>query len=252
MTQTRRHFLASSAAAGAITMLPVAARASDTFETAAGPLTVHPVSHASFVMETPRGTIYVDPVDNAARYQSLPPPDLILITHEHGDHFNPSTLRALITDGTALITNPAVFAKLPVEMQARTSEIANGAVANFADMPIEAIPAYNTTEDRKAFHPEGRDNGYVLNFDGFRTYVSGDTEDTPEMRGLTDIELAFVCMNVPFTMDSIAAASAVSEFAPTYVYPYQYRNRDGGFQDPERFARMLGGETVVKLGPWYG
>lgn len=256
MTQTRRHFLATTAAtAGTITILPYALRAeahaADTFETSAGPITIRPVSHASFVMETPKGTIYVDPVGDPSQYADFPTADLILITHEHGDHYSEETLQAIKADATQMITNPAVMGKLSDGLKSNTTEVANGGTATFNDMTIEAIPAYNTTEDRLNFHPQGRDNGYVLNFDGFRVYISGDTEDIPEMRELQNIDLAFVCMNLPFTMDAIAAASAVSEFGPTYVYPYHYRGRDGGTQDPESFARMVGNEVEVKLGKWY-
>ncbi|WP_370400245.1 MBL fold metallo-hydrolase [Sulfitobacter sp. JB4-11] len=257
MRPTRRTFIACTAAAGTITLLPYSARAaahaSDTFETATGPITVHPVSHASFVMETPKGTIYVDPVGDPAKHAEFPSADLVLITHEHGDHYNEETLQAIVQDGTQIITNPAVFSMLSEGLRPKAGEVANGDVATFADMNIEAIPAYNITEERLKFHPEGRDNGYVLNFEGFRIYISGDTEDTPEMRGLQDIDLAFVCMNLPFTMDANAAASAVSEFAPSFVYPYHYRGRDGGTQDPESFAKRLGTDAIeVKMGKWYG
>lgn len=255
-THTRRQFIATSAAAaGAITVLPYAARAEahagDTFETDAGPIKVHPVAHASFVMETPMGTIYADPVGDAAQYADFPDADLILITHEHGDHYNAETLAALVKENTQIIANPAVFGMLPDDLKTKASEVANGETANFETLVVEAIPAYNLTEDRKQFHPQGRDNGYVLNFEGFRVYISGDTEDIPEMRALTNIDLAFVCMNLPFTMDANAAASAVSEFAPTYVYPYHYRGRDGGTQDPADFAKRLGGDTEVLMGDWY-
>ena len=258
MTQTRRHFLATSAAAaGAITLLPygamAAAHASNSFETPTGEkITVHPMSHATFVMETPVGTIYVDPVGEPANFADKPAADLVLITHEHGDHYNADTLAAVVGENTKLITNPAVYAKLSEEMQAKAVEVANGGTENFNALSIEAIPAYNLTEERKKFHPEGRDNGYVLNFTGFRVYISGDTEDIPEMRALKDIDVAFVCMNLPFTMDANAAASAVSEFGPKYVYPYHFRGKDGGTQDPEAFAKMVTGDTEVKIAPWYG
>ena len=256
MSISRRRFIATSAAtAGVVTLLPYAAHAAahtgNTFETNAGEITVHPVDHASFVMETPKGTIYVDPVGDAANYADFPAPDFILITHEHGDHYNADTLNALIAEGTQMLTNPAVFEMLPDGLKEKASEVGNGATHTWNDLAIEAIPAYNITEDRKQFHPEGRDNGYILNFDGFRVYVSGDTEDTPEMRDLTDIDLAFVCMNLPFTMDARAAASAVAEFKPTYVYPYHYRGRDGGTQDPQEFAKMVGSDVEVKMGDWY-
>ncbi|MGJ8629402.1 MAG: MBL fold metallo-hydrolase [Sulfitobacter sp.] len=256
MTQTRRNFLATSAAAaGVITILPYAARAAahagDMFETPAGPIKVHPVAHASFVMETPMGVIYADPVGDPAQYADFPDADLILITHEHGDHYNADTLAALAKDKTQIITNPAVFEMLADDVKAKANAVSNDASATFNALKVDAIPAYNTTEERLNFHPRGRDNGYVLNFEGFRVYISGDTEDIPEMRALTDIDLAFVCMNLPFTMDANAAASAVSEFAPTYVYPYHYRGRDGGTQDPAEFAKMLGGDTEVRMAEWY-
>ncbi len=257
MTTTRRHFLATSAAAaGAITLLPYAASAaahmSDAFPTAAGDVTVHPIEHASFVMETPIGTIFTDPVGDAAIYADFGTPDLILITHEHGDHYNAETLAALVGDGTQIITNPAVFAMLSDDMKAKASELANGGSATYNGLQIDAIPAYNTTEGRLQNHPQGRDSGYVLTFDGLRVYISGDTEDIPEMRALENIDVAFICMNLPYTMDMQAAASAVAEFKPTYVYPYHYRGQDGGTQNPEEFAALVGETAEVRIGNWYG
>ena len=259
MTQTRRTFLTRGAAmAGAVTILPyrlqAAAHAGDIFETGAGPVTVHPISHASFVMETPLGTIYADPVGEPSAYDGLPAPDLVLVTHEHGDHYNAGTLAGLIAEDapTPIITNPAVHAMLPAPLAARSTAIANGESTNTTGVTVDAIPAYNTTADRTRFHPEGRDNGYVITVGGFRVYVSGDTEDIPEMRALKNIDLAFVCMNLPFTMDAAHAASAVAEFKPTYVYPYHFRGRDGGTQDPAEFAALIGDAAQVKIGAWYG
>lgn len=255
MVQTRRHFLASTAAAaGSITVLPFAFGAGgsgDMFSTNAGDITIHPVSHASFIMETPVGTIYIDPVGDPAAYADFPRPDLILITHEHGDHYKPETLAALVGDSTQMITNRAVYELLPEGLKGKASQIANGEKSMFKSLNIEATPAYNLTEERLKFHPKGRNNGYVLTFDGFRVYISGDTEDIPEMRALKDIDLAFVCMNLPFTMDVKAAASAVAEFKPGVVYPYHYRGRDGGTQDPKEFAKLIGDAAEVKFGEWY-
>lgn len=256
MNTTRRTFLATSAATlGAVTFLPYAARAeahaSDVFNTPAGDITVHPISHASFVMETPAGVIYSDPVGEASLYADMPPADLILVTHEHGDHYNAETLAALMGDDTQLITNPAVHGMLPDDLKARAAMIGNGESSSFGDVGIDAIPAYNITEGRENFHPQGRDNGYVLGFEGFRVYISGDTEDTPEMRALENIDLAFLCMNLPFTMDAEAAASAVADFQPSYVYPYHYRGRDNGTQDPADFAALVSDAVEVKIGNWY-
>lgn len=254
MHTTRRRFLAGAAAIPAITVLPFSARAAahsgNTFETDAGPITIHPVHHASMVMETPKGVIYVDPVGETALYDDMPAPDLILITHEHGDHYSADVLSAIIGEAD-LLTNPAVHEMLPEELADGAMMLANGEMTTWNDLRIDAIPAYNITPERENFHPQGRDNGYVLSFEGFRVYISGDTEDTPEMRALEDIDLAFVSMNLPFTMDAEAAAAGVSAFGPTYVYPYHYRGRDGGTQDPEEFASVLREGIEVKLGDWY-
>ncbi len=254
--QNRRTFLTGAAAVGGITLLPFKASAgghsSDSFASATGEVIVTPKSHASFVMQTPAGTIYVDPVGEADIYADMPAPDLILITHEHGDHFNADTLAGIMGADTTMITNPAVFEMLPAEMQARATAIGNGDSTTDGDVSVDAIPAYNMTEERLNFHPQGRDNGYVVTVDGLRVYISGDTEDIPEMRALENIDVAFVCMNLPFTMDAAAAASAVAEFAPSYVYPYHYRGRDNGTQDPAEFAGMLDDSIEVKLGKWYG
>ncbi len=257
MPQSRRTFLASASAAGMVTVMPfrvtAAGHESHVFETSLGAITVHPISHASLVLETPVGTIYVDPVGEIEQYSGLPAADLILVTHEHGDHFSVDTLAALMADNlaTPLISNPAVREKLTKNLSGMASVLANGDSTTFADMSIEAIPAYNITEGREQFHPEGRDNGYILTIGDFRIYISGDTEDIPEMRALTDIDLCFLCMNLPFTMDVAAAASAVQEFQPTYVYPYHYRGRDNGTQDPNEFTALVGESAIVKLGEWY-
>ena len=256
MTHSRRQFLATSAAAaGVITMLPYAAQAAahggHMFPVKGGEVKVHPVDHASFVMETPVGVIYNDPVGDAANYADFPAPDLILITHEHGDHYNADTLAAVVGQNTQIIANPAVFEMLPDALKARATLLANSHVAMFNGVIIEAVPAYNITEERKNFHPMGRDNGYVVNLPEFRVYISGDTEGTPEMRALENIDLAFVCMNLPFTMDAEAAAAAVSEFKPSFVYPYHFRGRDGGTQDPAEFAKMVAQGTEVKIADWY-
>lgn len=179
-----------------------------------GNLIVHPIAHASLVPELADGTIYVDPVCDPSAYAGLPAAAMILITHEHGDHFNAATLAVLDTRASIFIANTAVSDMLTEDQQARATSLANRETMGLGDLTIDAIAAYNITEDRLSFHPEGCDNGYVLTCRDFRVYISDDTEDTPEMRGLENIDLAFVCMNLPFTMD---AASAVVEFAPTYV-----------------------------------
>jgi L-ascorbate metabolism protein UlaG (beta-lactamase superfamily) len=223
--------------------------AGDSYPTENGEITVHPIEHASFVMSAAGTVIYCDPVGGAAAYADLPPPDLILITHEHGDHFDLETLTALAGDGVPIVVNPAVHEKLPEELKSRAEAIANGESTEVGEIKIEAVPAYNMTEDRLQYHPKGRDNGYILTVDGRRVYIAGDTEDIPEMRALTDIYIAFVPMNLPYTMDVDQASSAVAEFKPENVYPYHY-----GDSDVEAFAAKVkedAPETNVVLGAWY-
>ncbi len=254
----RRTFLVSGSslavAMGGVTLLPYAAQAAgheaaNTFKTATGEIKIHPVAHASFVMETPAGTIYNDPVGEVSAYAAFPRPDLIVVTHHHGDHLNVDTLSGLVGADTKIIINQTAFDALPADLQARATVMVNGDETTFGTVGITAIPAYNLTEDRLKYHPKGRDNGYVLGIDGTTVYIAGDTEDIPEMRALTGIDIAFVPFNLPYTMDEAAAASAVAAFAPTYCYPYHYRD-----SDPAKFAALLsesGAKTEVREGPWY-
>ena len=225
------------------------ATAGDSYESAVGEIVIHPVEHASMVMLTPSLVIYADPVGGAAPYEGLPPAGLILVTHQHPDHFDVPTLTALAGASTRLLTNPAVYDKLPAELQAKATAIANGESTTAGEIAIEAVPAYNVTPDRLQYHPKGRDNGYVLMVGGTRVYVAGDTEDTPEMRALTDIDIAFLPMNLPYTMTVEQAADGVAAFAPGVVYPYHY-----GESDVATFERLVGEkapETEVLLRDWY-
>ena len=257
MTFTRRRTLglglAGLAGLGAATVMPFRAHAQsagDSYDTDGGKITVSPISHASFVLSVPGLVIYNDPVGGADLYQAHPAPDLILITHEHGDHYDAETLAAIVVDKTRLIANPAVFGMLPDTLRGKAAAIANGESTEAGAVRIEAVPAYNTTADRLKYHPKDRDNGYVLSVDGRRVYIAGDTEDIPEMRALKEIDIAFVPMNLPFTMDVDQASSAVAEFAPGHVYPYHYKG-----SDPLAFAAKVeaaGKEIEVVQGPWYG
>jgi len=256
MTHSRRRFLTHTAALATLpVVVPFAAQAGghspNEYQTADGLLTVKPIRHASIVLESPMGTIFVDPVGEPTMYSGFDSPALIVVTHEHGDHFNVETLLALAKADTPIVVNPGVADKLPASLKANMTVLANGENATVAGLGIEAIPAYNITVERQNFHPQGRDNGYVLSISDKRIYVSGDTEDIPEMRALPNIDIAFVCMNLPFTMDANAAADAVSEFKPSFVYPYHFRGRDGGTQDPQAFADMLSNGIQARVDSWY-
>lgn len=225
-----------------------AAAAEDRFETGRGELVIHPVHHASFVMDWNKQAIYVDPVGGAKLFARFPKPEVILLTHIHGDHLDVKTLEGLVQPGTQIVAPAEVVQLLPVSLRKQTSTMANGATNALLSFPIEAVAAYNVTEDRLKFHAQGRGNGYVLILGNKRVYISGDTEETPEMRALKDIDIAFVCMNLPYTMDVGQAAKAVRKFHPKVVFPYHYR---GG--DLERFKQLVGTDAnvEVRIRDWY-
>lgn len=252
---SRRNFIGSAAAAaGSISVLPQLAFADGHggMSFADGAVKIIPVAHASLVIETPMGVIYADPVGDLAMYEGMPAADLVMVTHHHGDHLNNETLAGVMGEKTTLISNKGAQEKMTEELAARAQVIGNAETTAYGDIGIEAIAAYNSTEERKKFHPKGRDNGYVLNIGGARVYISSDSEDIPEMRALKDIDVALLCMNLPFTMDINAAASAVAEFKPSVVIPYHYRGKDGGTQDPKEFAKLLDSAIKVEQGDWYG
>ncbi len=226
--------------------------AKDTIAIDGGELTVFPINHATFVMTGPGMVIYVDPVGGAEVFGDFEPPDLILITHIHGDHTSAETMQTISTDDTVVLAPTTVAEKLGKGIPGRMHILANGESFEEKGLKIEAVPAYNLTEDRRDFHPKGRDNGYVVTIGGKRIYIAGDTEDIPEMRELTNIDAAFVCMNLPYTMTVESAADAVLEFAPKIVYPYHYRGQ-GGMSDLEAFKKAVAvnPEIEVRLLDWY-
>ena len=218
----------------------------DTVATAEGDVIIHPVGHASLAIGFGAHVIYVDPAK--ADFSGLPAPTAILVTHAHGDHFDGPSLEAM-AGSAPILTTEEVAGKMPEALKAQTTVLKNGESGTIDGLAVDAIAAYNTTEDRKQYHPQGRDNGYVLSVDGRRVYIAGDTEDIPEMRALKDIDIAFVPMNLPFTMDVDQASSAVAEFAPGHVYPYHYKG-----SDPLAFATRVeaaGKEITVVQGAWY-
>jgi L-ascorbate metabolism protein UlaG (beta-lactamase superfamily) len=227
------------------------ALAQDTIRTEKGDLTIHPVEHASFAMKWGGKTIFVDPTKGADAWKEFGKPDLILVTDIHGDHFDPKTLSPVRAADTVVIAPAAVAEKMGAD-KAGVKILANGEKTKVGDVEIEAVPMYNLTEERKNFHTKGRGNGYVLTIGGKRIYVSGDTEDIPEMRALKDIDAAFVCMNLPYTMDVDHAAKAVLAFKPKVVYPYHYRGKEG-MSDVEKFKSLVAGDksVEVRLLKWY-
>jgi len=229
--------------------LPVTAQ--DTLHTAHGDLTITPIEHATFVMQWNGKTIFVDPTKGGAAFASFGKPDVILLTDIHGDHYDPATLAAVRTPQSIVIVPAAVAEKMGAD-KGNAHVLANGETSTIGEIGVEAVPMYNLTEERKAFHTKGRGNGYVVTLGGKRIYISGDTEDIPEMRALKNIDAAFVCMNLPYTMDVEHAASAVLEFKPKVVYPYHYRSKDG-LSDVEKFKTLVAKDKSieVRLLHWY-
>jgi L-ascorbate metabolism protein UlaG (beta-lactamase superfamily) len=215
----------------------------DAVGTAEGDVTIHPVGHASLVLGFGEHVLYVDPAKQD--FSGLPAATGILITHAHGDHFDGPSLEA-IAGSAPIVTTEEVAGKMPEALKAQTTVLRNGESGEIDGIALDAIPAYNTTEDRKQYHPQGRDNGYVLTFGDKKIYVAGDTEDIPEMRALTGIEVAFLPMNLPYTMDIDQAAAAVKAFKPKIVYPYHYRG-----SDTEAFSELVGDAAEVRLIDWY-
>ncbi len=199
---------------------------------------ITPISHATMVLNWDGTIIYVDPVGGALAFEGQPSPDLILITDNHGDHLNVETLKAVSTDKSKVIVPQVVADKLPTEFDAQIDVLNNGETKERFGFTVEAIPMYNLREEALKFHVKGRGNGYVIEKDGKRVYISGDTEDIPEMRALKNIEVAFVCMNLPYTMTELSAAKAVVEFKPKKVYPYHYRGAEG-FSDVGKFKAWI-------------
>jgi L-ascorbate metabolism protein UlaG (beta-lactamase superfamily) len=182
-----------------------------------------PIEHATAVVEWENITIYIDPTGGAAAFEGFKQPDLILITDIHGDHFNLETLEALNLAKAKIVVPQAVADKFPSTLSSQLEVLNNGAKTEIHSITIEAIPMYNLREEALQFHEKGRGNGYVLTIGEERLYFSGDTEDIAEMRALKNIDKAFICMNLPYTMTVESAADAVLEFQPKQVYPYHFR-----------------------------
>ena len=221
-------------------------QAAEEFATGKGKVIVTPINHATLVIEWEGKTIYVDPVGMAGWYKAFPKPDLVLLTHVHGDHFREAVLKTVVGPKTQLVAPPALTGVLSAGLKAKAIAVANGESTEKVGFKLEAVASYNTTPPRKRFHPKGQGNGYVLNLGGKRIYISGDTEGTPEMLALKNIDVAFLCMNLPYTMDVAAAAKAVKTFKPKVVYPYHSRG-----QDTAKFKKLVGDVAEVRLRNWY-
>ncbi|WP_421948384.1 MBL fold metallo-hydrolase [Phaeodactylibacter xiamenensis] len=218
-------------------------------------LTIHPILHGSLVLEQEGTKVFVDPYGGPELYKPFGQPDVVLITHPHGDHLNEETLKGIDLSKAELIAPQAVVDKMSKEIAfAKVAVMGNGETLSTKGIDVNAVPMYNLPETEDSRHPKGWGNGYVIQIAGKHVYISGDTEDIDEMRKLENIDIAFVCMNLPYTMGIEQAASAVTDFKPKVVYPYHYRNGDGTFSDVEQFKAMVNEKTTateVRLVNWY-
>ena len=214
---------------------------------------ITPIEHATAVIEFKDSVIYMDPTGGKAAFENQPKPNLVFITDIHGDHMSIETLDSLDLLGVKLVVPQAVAEKLPASYTDQLVIINNGETKSINNIQVEAIPMYNLREEALKFHEKGRGNGYVLTLGDQRVYFSGDTEDIPEMRNLKNIDRAYVCMNLPYTMPVTAAADAVLAFKPKVVYPYHYRGTEG-LSDVNKFKEIVNSSNpdieVVQL-DWY-
>jgi L-ascorbate metabolism protein UlaG (beta-lactamase superfamily) len=212
----------------------------DTIQTTAGALEITFIGHGTLVMTWNGKTIHIDPYSKLADYGQLPKADLILITHHHGDHLDTRAVDMVCTDKTVVL-----LTKSSAEQLGKGMVMRNGDVRTVMGIKIEAIPAYNLVHKRpdgNPYHPKGEGNGYVLTFGTTRVYVAGDTENIPEMKAVKDIDVAFLPMNLPYTMTPAQVADAARAFRPKVLYPYHY-----GETDPNALVGLLKGEKGIEV-----
>jgi len=212
----------------------------DVIPTSAGSLEITFVGHGTLMLGFGGKIIHVDPFGRLADYSSMPNADLVLMTHAHGDHLDPSALAAIRTPATQVVVAPICEGKVEGAIVLHNDE-----QKQVAGVDILAVPAYNIVHMRKdgtPYHPKGEGNGYVLTFGDTRVYIAGDTENVPEMKGLKNIAVAFLPMNLPYTMTPEMVADAARAFRPRILYPYHY-----GDTDPNLLVRLLDGEKGIEV-----
>jgi L-ascorbate metabolism protein UlaG (beta-lactamase superfamily) len=228
----------------ALVVPALAADQTQTFATQAGPVQITPIYHATASIVAGHDTIYIDPA-KPAKIDGMAPGDLILITDIHGDHMDSADVTQLSKAGTTVIA-PAAVAKTITQAKV----LANGETTQWHNWKITAVPMYNITHNQPSgqpYHDKGRGNGYVLTYGAKTFYFAGDTEGTPEMRALKNIDVAFIPMNLPYTMTPAEAADAVKAFHPKVAIPYHYKG-----QDIAVFKKALDGSGIeVRLLDWY-
>ncbi len=225
----------------------------DILKTSLGDLKIQPIFHSSLFLQLNNLTIYIDPYGGQNAFKNMVDPDLIIITDIHGDHLDLETLKSIHTDKAIFIAPEAVAEKLPPIYHKNLIVLNNNETTEQLGIKIKALPMYNLPDIPDSKHPKGRGNGYILTIGNKQIYISGDTEDIYEMRNLKNINVAFVCMNLPYTMDIHQAASAVLEFKPKIVYPFHYRGKPD-MSDIQAFKKLVNDKNPnieVRLRNWY-
>ena len=212
----------------------------DIIKTSKGDLEITFIGHGTLMFKCGGKTIHVDPVSREADYATLPKADLILVTHEHGDHLDLNAIKMLKKENTEI-----VLTEICTQRDANGLVMKNGDIQKIMGLNIEAVPAYNLIHKRKngnPFHPKGNGNGYVITFSDKKVYVAGDTENIPEMKKLKDIDVAFLPMNLPYTMTPDMVADAAKSFNPKILYPYHYGNTD-----PQKLIDLLKDQKEIDV-----
>lgn len=212
----------------------------DVIPTSAGDLKITFLGHGSLYFTFNGMTFYVDPYGKVADYSQLPKADVILLTHEHHDHLDLHAIEQIRKAETQMVVTEACAARIAGEYILR-----NGETWTVRGIQVEAVPAYNILHKREngqPFHPKGVGNGYILTFGDQRVYVAGDTENTPEMKELQAIDVAFLPMNLPYTMTPEMVADAARAFRPRILYPYHY-----GQTDASLLVEQLKGEQDIEV-----
>jgi L-ascorbate metabolism protein UlaG (beta-lactamase superfamily) len=212
----------------------------DVIKTSAGDLKITFLGHGTLMFSFGGKIIHVDPYSSVADYTRLPKADLILICHEHQDHLDPKALGAIRTEKTVVVANPTAGKQVE-----RSIVMKNGDVRTVEGLKIEAVPAYNVVHKRETgepFHPKGVGNGYIITFGDKRVYVAGDTENIPEMKELKNIDIAFLPMNLPYTMTPEMVADAAKAIKPKILYPYHY-----GQTDTSQLVNLLRGTKEIEV-----
>jgi L-ascorbate metabolism protein UlaG (beta-lactamase superfamily) len=213
---------------------------SDTIQTSKGDVVITFLGHATLMMTFGGKVIHVDPVSAEADYSEMPDADLILITHGHFDHLDLKAVGLLTKVSTKVVGNAEVASQVE-----GTIAMKNGETQTVDGLAIEAVPAYNilhVSEPGKPFHPRGVGNGYIVVFGDTRVYIAGDTENTPEMKQLKNIDIAFLPMNLPYTMTPEMVADAAKTFLPKILYPYHF-----GETDTSKLTTLLKDEKGIEV-----